>query len=232
MVARDQFVGPYQVPVSNYSMSLRSFTSNSGEVVTIGEKPTLAIHNSSASMRMAIAEALTNMIAVPIKGLDHIQVSANWMAPTNEEKENYALRSGVEALSKICIDLDISIPVGKDSLSMKTKWIDEDKEKTVTSPLSGVVTSVAPVNDVTKAITPELNIDIESDLILVKLNHSNRLGGSIFGEVNKTIFNETPDVDDPNALKNLFNQIQSLIKQEDILALHDISDGGLFSLHC
>ena len=109
---------------------------------------------------------------------------------------------------------------------MKTKWIDEDKEKTVTSPLSGVVTSVAPVNDVTKAITPELNIDIESDLILVKLNHSNRLGGSIFGEVNKTIFNETPDVDDPNALKNLFNQIQTLIKQEDILALHDISDGG------
>ena len=118
MVARDQFVGPYQVPVSNYSMSLRSFTSNSGEVVTIGEKPTLAIHNSSASMRMAIAEALTNMISVPIKGLDHIQVSANWMAPTNEEKENYALRSGVEALSKICIDLDISIPVGKDSLSV------------------------------------------------------------------------------------------------------------------
>ena len=229
MVARDQFVGPYQVPVSNYSMSLRSFTSNSGEVVTIGEKPTLAIQNSSASMRMAIAEALTNMIGVPIKGLDYIQVSANWMAPTNEEKENYALRSGVEALSKICIDLDISIPVGKDSLSMKTKWIDEDKEKTVTSPLSGVVTSVAPVNDVTKAITPELSIDIKSDLILVKLNHLNRLGGSIFGEVNKTIFNETPDVDDSNALKNLFNQIQTLIKQEDILALHDISDGGLLA---
>ena len=229
MVARDQFVGPYQVPVSNYSMSLRSFTSNSGEVVTIGEKPTLAIHNSSASMRMAIAEALTNMIAVPIKGLDHIQVSANWMAPTNEEKENYALRSGVEALSEICIDLDISIPVGKDSLSMKTKWLDEDKEKTVTSPLSGVVTSVAPVNDVTKAITPELNTDIESDLLLVKLNHSNRLGGSIFAEVNKTTFNETPDVDSPNALKNLFNHIQTLIKQADILALHDISDGGLLT---
>ena len=103
MAARDQFVGPYQVPVSNYSMSLRSFTSNSGEVVTIGEKPTLAIHNSSASMRMAIAEALTNMIGVPIKGLDHIQVSANWMAPTNEEKENYALRSGVEAFLKFAL---------------------------------------------------------------------------------------------------------------------------------
>ena len=124
MVARDQFIGPYQVPVSNYSMSLRSFTSNSGEVLTIGEKPTLAVNNPAASMRMSIAEALTNMSGVLIKGLDQVQVSANWMAATGEEVEDMALRDGVEALSKSCVDLNISVPVGKDSLSMRTKWED------------------------------------------------------------------------------------------------------------
>ena len=116
MVARDQFIGPYQVPVSNYSMSLRSFTSNSGEVLTIGEKPTLAVKNPAASMRMSIAEALTNMSGVLIKGLDQVQVSANWMAATGEEVEDMALRDGVEALSRSCVDLSISVPVGKDSL--------------------------------------------------------------------------------------------------------------------
>ena len=111
MVARDQFVGPFQVPVSDYSVSLRSFTSNFGEAISIGEKPTLAISDPSASMRMAVAEALTNMAGVVIKGLNYVQVSANWMAPTGEIHEDSALRKGVEALSKICIDLKISVPV-------------------------------------------------------------------------------------------------------------------------
>ena len=229
MVARDQFIGPYQVPVSNYSMSLRSFTSDSGEVVTIGERPTIAVQNPSASMRMSVAEALTNMISVPIKGLDQIQVSANWMAPTKEEEENFALREGVEALSGICVDLDISVPVGKDSLSMKTKWKDDGIEKTVTSPLSGVVTAVAPVNDISLGITPELDTKIDSHILFIKLNNEMRLGGSIFSEVNREHCINTPDVDESSQLKNLFTKIQGLIQDKEILALHDISDGGLIT---
>ena len=229
MVARDQFVGPYQVPVSNYSMSLRSFTSNKGEVVTIGEKPTIAVNNPAASMRMSVAEALTNMVGVPIKGLDHIQVSANWMAPTKEESENLDLRKGVEALSKICVDLDISVPVGKDSLSMKTKWSEDGNEKVVTSPLSGVITAMAPVEDVSFGITPELVNECESNLLFVKMNNKNRLAGSIFSEVTQEYFTDTPDVDNVTELKDLFNTIQSLVKDQKVLALHDISDGGLAS---
>ena len=229
MVARDQFVGPYQVPVSNYSMSLRSFTSNKGEVVTIGEKPTIAVNNPSASMRMSVAEALTNMVGVPIKGLDHIQVSANWMAPTKEESENLDLRKGVEALSKICVDLDISVPVGKDSLSMKTKWSEGGDEKIVTSPLSGVITAMAPVEDVSIGITPELNTECDTNLLFVKMNNKSRLAGSIFSEVTQENFSNTPDVDNTNQLKDLFNAIQELITEKKILALHDISDGGLAS---
>ncbi|NCV99848.1 MAG: phosphoribosylformylglycinamidine synthase, partial [Proteobacteria bacterium] len=162
MVARDQFVGPYQVPVSDYSMSLRSFTSNSGEVLTVGEKPTLAVKNPGASMRMAVAEALTNMIGVNIKGLDQVQVSANWMAASGEEVEDLALREGVESLSKCCVDLNISVPVGKDSLSMRTKWDDGSAERVVKSPLSGVITAMAPVADVRNSITPELDISASS----------------------------------------------------------------------
>ena len=229
MVARDQFIGPYQVPVSNYSMSLRSFTSNSGEVLTIGEKPTLAVNNPAASMRMSIAEALTNMSGVLIKGLDHVQVSANWMAATGEEVEDMALRDGVEALSKSCVDLNISVPVGKDSLSMRTKWEDGEVERVVKSPLSGVITAMAPVADVRNAVTPELNTEIPSKLIYVKLNNNTRMSGSIFSEVTRSNFIKTPDVDDMSLLKDMFNSIQELVSQNKILALHDVSDGGLIT---
>ena len=229
MVARDQFIGPYQVPVSNYSMSLRSFTSNSGEVLTIGEKPTLAVNNPAASMRMSIAEALTNMSGVLIKGLDQVQVSANWMAATGEEVEDMALRDGVEALSKSCVDLNISVPVGKDSLSMRTKWEDGEVERVVKSPLSGVITAMAPVADVRNAVTPELNTEIPSKLIYVKLNNNTRMSGSIFSEVTRSNFINTPDVDDMSLLKDMFNSIQELVSQNKILALHDVSDGGLIT---
>ena len=229
MVARDQFIGPYQVPVSNYSMSLRSFTSNSGEVLTIGEKPTLAVNNPAASMRMSIAEALTNMSGVLIKGLDQVQVSANWMAATGEEVEDMALRDGVEALSKSCVDLNISVPVGKDSLSMRTKWEDGEVERVVKSPLSGVITAMAPVADVRNAVTPELNTEIPSKLIYVKLNNNTRMSGSIFSEVTRSNFIKTPDVDDMSLLKDMFNSIQELVSQNKILALHDVSDGGLIT---
>ncbi len=229
MVARDQLIGPYQVPVSDYSLSLRSFTSNSGEILTIGEKPTLAITNPSASMRMALAEALTNMAGALIKGLNNVQVSANWMAASGENQEDLALREGVEALSKISVDLEISIPVGKDSLSMKTKWLEGDQELQVTSPLSGVVTAMAPVDDVHNAVTPELNTDLDTSILLIKLNDKNRLAGSIFSEVTESKYNSTPDIDNVDNFKKMFMSVQEMISNKAILAIHDISDGGLIT---
>ena len=227
MVARDQFIGPYQVPVSDYSMSLRSFTSSGGEVLTIGEKPTIAINNPAASMRMAMAEALLNMSGVYIKGLDEVQVSANWMAATGEGVEDLSLRDGVEALSECCVSLNISVPVGKDSLSMKTKWQEDKSDYVVKSPLSGVITAMAPVEDVRVAVTPELDTDIQSKILHVKLNDKKRLAGSIFSQVTESQFQETPDIDDMQLLKIMFNTVQRLVAQNKILALHDISDGGL-----
>ena len=229
MVARDQFIGPYQVPVSDYSLSLRSFTSNFGEAISIGEKPTLAISDPSASMRMAVAEALTNMAGVVIKGLNYVQVSANWMAPTGEIQEDSALRKGVEALSKICIDLKISVPVGKDSLSMKTKWKDGKNEMQVASPLSGVVSAMAPVDDVTISATPEIESDMDTSFLLIKLNDKTRLSGSIFSEVTETSYTETPDIDNVDDFRTMFTFIQEMISNHQILAIHDISDGGLIT---
>jgi phosphoribosylformylglycinamidine synthase len=229
MTARDQFVGPWQVPTSNFSMSLRSFTDHSGEVVTIGEKPTLAIHNPAASMRMAMAEALTNMVSAPIKGMDQIQVSANWMAASGENIEDLALRKGVEALSTFSIDLGVSIPVGKDSLSMRTKWEEGNDQYVVKSPLSGVITAMAPINDVREAVTTLLRKDTDSQLVLIKLNDKNRLGGSIFSEVHRQDIQETPDVDSSEIFIKMFDLTQSLIQDGTIFALHDVSDGGLVS---
>ena len=229
MVARDQFIGPYQVPVSDYSLSLRSYTSSSGEILTIGEKPTLAVTNPSASMRMALAEALTNMAGVVIKGLNNVQVSANWMAACGDNKEDLALREGVEALSKISVDLQISIPVGKDSLSMKTKWLEGGKELQVTSPLSGVVTAMAPVDDVEISATPELNLEEATSILLIKLNDKNRLAGSIFSEVTESKYNNTPDIDNVDIFKTMFISVQEMISNQEILAIHDISDGGLIT---
>ena len=229
MVARDQFVGPYQVPVSDYSLTMRSFTSKMGEVLSIGEKPTLAISNPAASMRMSLAEALTNMAGVVIKGLNYVQVSANWMAASGDNREDLALRKCVEALSKIAVDLSVSIPVGKDSLSMKTKWSEGSNELEVTSPLSGVVTAMAPVGDISIAVTPELHVDKDSTIILVKLNNASRLSGSIFSEVTQSVYVNTPDIDDVTKFKDMFLMVQQLIKDRKLLAMHDISDGGLIT---
>ena len=229
MVARDQFIGPFQVPVSDYSLTMRSFTSKMGEVLSIGEKPTLAILNPAASMRMSLAEALTNMAGVIIKGLNYVQVSANWMAASGDNREDLALRKGVEALSKIAVDLKISIPVGKDSLSMKTKWSEGRNELEVTSPLSGVITAMAPVEDISKAVTPELRLDKDSAIVLIKLNNANRLAGSIFSEVTQSVFADTPDIDDVDRFKDMFLMVQQLIKNKKVFALHDISDGGLIT---
>ena len=180
-------------------------------------------------MRMSLAEALTNMAGVVIKGLNYVQVSANWMAASGDNREDLALRKGVEALSKIAVDLSVSIPVGKDSLSMKTKWSEGSNELEVTSPLSGVVTAMAPVGDISIAVTPELHVDKDSTIILVKLNNASRLSGSIFSEVTQSVYVNTPDIDDVTKFKDMFLMVQQLIKDRKLLALHDISDGGLIT---
>ena len=229
LVARDQFVGRHQIPTSNYSMSTRSFLSNQGEVLSIGEKPTIAIQNPAASLRMALAEALMNLASVPIINLDLVRLSANWMAACGDDEDDYALRLGVEAVSDMSVQLGIAIPVGKDSLSMRTRWSQDEEDFEVKSPLSGVITAMAPVEDVTKAITTELNPDGSSDFYLLNLSNSCRMGGSIFEEVTTSFIHETPDIEDIQTFKNLFNGIQELIKRGWITALHDVSDGGLFT---
>ena len=180
-------------------------------------------------MRMALGEALTNMAGVAISGLNNVQVSANWMAACGDNNEDLALREGVEALSKMCIELKVSIPVGKDSLSMKTKWSDKNGEFQVTSPLSGVVTAMAPVDDVSVCVTPELSNDKDTSMILIKLSDANRLAGSIFSEVTKSKYKKTPDIDNIDNFKSMFVSIQEMILKNEVLAIHDISDGGLIT---
>ncbi len=228
MVARDQFVGKWQVPTSNYAMSLRSFDDVCGEVISIGERPALSIHNAAASMRMAVAEAVTNMMSVPIESISSIRASANWMAACGENIEDLNLRKGVEALSNFCIDLGIAIPVGKDSLSMRTTWEKGQSNFTVKSPMTGIISAMAPVKDVRASITTEYkNLD-DPCLVLVKPNNFFRLNGSIYQDIFETSFTDTPDISSEELL-NLFNFIQSGINKKNIHALHDISDGGILT---
>ena len=228
MVARDQFVGKWQVPTSNYAMSLRSFDDVCGEVISIGERPALSIHNAAASMRMAVAEAVTNMMSVPIESISSIRASANWMAACGENIEDLNLRKGVEALSNFCIDLGIAIPVGKDSLSMKTTWEKDQTNFTVKSPMTGIISAMAPVKDVRTSITTEYKNLEDPCLVLVKPNNFFRLNGSIYQDIFETSFTDTPDISSEELL-NLFNFIQSGINKKNIHALHDISDGGILT---
>ncbi len=228
MVARDQFVGKWQVPTSNYAMSLRSFDDVCGEVISIGERPALSIHNAAASMRMAVAEAVTNMMSVPIESISSIRASANWMAACGENIEDLNLRKGVEALSSFCIDLGIAIPVGKDSLSMRTTWEKDQSNFTVKSPMTGIISAMAPVKDVRTSITTEYKNLEDPCLVLVKPNNFFRLNGSIYQDIFKTSFTDAPDISSEELL-NLFNFIQSGINKKNIHALHDISDGGILT---
>ena len=228
MVARDQFVGKWQVPTSNYAMSLRSFDDVCGEVISIGERPALSIHNAAASMRMAVAEAVTNMMSVPIESVSSIRASANWMAACGENIEDLNLRKGVEALSNFCIDLGIAIPVGKDSLSMRTTWEKDQSNFTVKSPMTGIISAMAPVKDVRTSITTEYKNLEDPCLVLVKPNNFFRLNGSIYQDIFETSFTDTPDISSEELL-NLFNFIQSGINKKNIHALHDISDGGILT---
>ena len=243
LVARDQMVGPWQVPVADCAVTATSFDVYTGEAMAMGERTPLALLDAPASGRMAIGETLTNLAASRIDKLSDIKLSANWMSAAGHPGEDARLYDTVKAVGmELCPELGITIPVGKDSMSMKTKWSDEGGEKSVTSPMSLIITGFAPVTDIRKTLTPELRMDKgETDLILIDLGRGkNRMGASILAQTYGKIAAQAPDVDDAEDLKAFFAVIQGLNADGHLLAYHDRSDGGLvttvlemaFAGHC
>jgi len=231
LVARDQMVGPWQVPVADVAVTASSYYGLTGEAMAMGERTPIAVIDGPASGRMAIAEAITNLAAASIDSIKKIKLSANWMAAAGYQGEDAALFDTVKAVGmELCPKLGIAIPVGKDSLSMKTVWQDADGEKVMASPLSLIITAFAPVTDIAKTLTPQLQAKPDSRLILIDLGAGkNRLGGSVLAQVYKQLGNECPDLDDPQLLKAFFDVIQILNSQHKILSYHDRSDGGLLA---
>ncbi len=232
LVARDQMVGPWQVPVADVAVTATSFDVYTGEAMAMGERTPLALLDAAASGRMAIGETLTNIAASRIEKISDIKLSANWMAAAGHPGEDARLYDTVKAVGmELCPALGITIPVGKDSMSMKTRWQEEGAEKSVTSPLSLIVTGFAPVTDIRQTLTPQLRLDKgETDLILIDLGRGqNRMGASILAQVYGKIGRQAPDVDDAEDLKAFFAVIQGLNADGHLLAYHDRSDGGLLA---
>jgi len=235
LVARDQMVGPWQVPVADVAVTSASYHGYAGEAMAMGERTPVACIDGPASGRMAIGETITNIAAAAIGKLSDIRLSANWMAPAGHPGEDENLYATVRAVGmELCPALGISIPVGKDSMSMKTVWEESSEQKSVTSPLSLIISGFAPVTDVRRTLTPELRRESgESDLILIDLGAGrNRIGGSALAQVYQSMGAVAPDLDDPEDLKAFFAVIQGLNSDNRVLAYHDRSDGGLFTSLC
>ena len=232
LVARDQLVGPWQVPVADCAVTATSFDVYSGEAMAMGERTPLALLDAAASGRMAIGETLTNIAAARIEKIADIKLSANWMAAAGHPGEDARLYDTVKAVGmQLCPELGITIPVGKDSMSMKTRWNDAGEDKSVTSPLSLIVSGFAPVSDIRQTLTPQLVLDKgETDLVLIDLGRGqNRMGASILAQVYSKLGQQVPDVDDAEDLKAFFAVIQGLNADSKLLAYHDRSDGGLLA---
>ena len=235
LVARDQMVGPFQVPVADAAVTLTSFDVYTGEAMAMGERTPIALLDAAASARMAVAEAITNIASAPIAGLGRIKLSANWMAAAGHPGEDARLYEAVRAVGmELCPALGISIPVGKDSLSMRTVWEQDGQRHAVISPLSLIVSAFAPVSDVRRALTPELRKDAgPTQLLLVDLGRGkHRLGGSCLLQVYAAVGSTPADLDSSQDLIGFFNAIQALNAQGKLLAYHDRSDGGLFVTLC
>ncbi len=238
---RDQMVGPWQVPVADCAVTLADFKGFAGEAMSMGERTPLATVNSPASGRMAVGEAITNLLAAPIE-LGRVKLSANWMAACGEPGEDAALYATVKAVGlELCPALGISIPVGKDSLSMRTQWTEsagssgrQPTLKKVVSPVSLIISAFATLKDVRGTLTPQLDAaEPDTTLILVDLGRGkNRMGGSILAQSLNQLGHEVPDLDNPQDLVNLVKAVNVLRRQGKILAYHDRSDGGLFSSAC
>ena len=228
---RDQMVGPWQVPVADCAVTTLSYEGYLGEAMAMGERTPLAVIDAPASGRMAVGETITNLAAAPIADISDIKLSANWMAACGQPGQDAALFDTVKAVGmELCPALGISIPVGKDSLSMRTTWNDGEA-KAVVSPVSLIVSGFAPVYDVRKSLTPQIRMDAgDTAIILIDLGRGkNRMGASILAQVLGQLGNAAPDVDNPEDLKAFFGAIQQLNKDGKLLAYHDRSDGGLYA---
>ncbi len=235
-VARDQMVGPWQIPVADVAVTLSDYTGVTGEAMAMGERSPVALIDPAASGRLAVGEAITNLAAAAIDRIDHIRLSANWMAAAGHPGEDAGLFDTVRALGlELCPALGVAIPVGKDSMSMKTRWTDhENRPREVIAPLSLIVSAFAPVRDAGRTLTPQLRTDMgATDLILIDLGRGrNRLGTSCLAQVYGQVGSTAPDLDDPRLLTGFFASIQALNQAGLPLAYHDRSDGGLFVTLC
>ncbi|KXW56279.1 phosphoribosylformylglycinamidine synthase [Ferrovum sp. PN-J185] len=231
---RDPMVGRWQVPVADVAVTLADFKHYHGEAFAMGERTPLAVINGPASGRMAVGEAITNLAAARIAKLSDIKFSANWMAAAGSPGEDAVLFDTVKAVTQdVCIDLGLSIPVGKDSMSMKTVWQDESGQHSVTAPLSLIISGFAPCLDVRQTLTPELTANESTLLLLIDLGRGkNRLGASALAQVYNQVGNETPDLDKPQDVRAFFTIMQSLNREGKILAYHDRSDGGVITTVC
>ncbi|MDI9228839.1 phosphoribosylformylglycinamidine synthase subunit PurQ, partial [Serratia bockelmannii] len=242
MVARDQMVGPWQIPVANCAVTTASLDSYYGEAFSLGERAPVALLDFAASGRLAVGEALTNLAATSIGSLQRVKLSANWMAAAGHPGEDAGLYAAVKAVGEeLCPALGITIPVGKDSMSMKTRWQQGTEQREMTSPLSLVITAFARVEDVRRTVTPQLQADQDNLLLLVDLgNGANTLGATALSQVYRQLGDKPADVRDASQLAGFFNAIQALVAEQKLLAYHDRSDGGLlvtlaemaFTGHC
>ena len=231
LVSQDQFVGPWQVPVSDVAVTLKDHFGVQGEAMAMGERSPIAVHNAAASGRIAVGEAITNILSAPIGDIADIKLSANWMSSIMTDRLKQDLYETVEAISvDFCSKIGITIPVGKDSLSMQTSWVNKEKQYKNTAPLSLVISAFSPIDDVNNVITPQLKDKSESILLLIDLGQGqNRMGGSCLSQIYNRSLGETPDIENPEVLKKFFNAITELKSRMLIQAYHDRSDGGLFA---
>ncbi|MEN1728207.1 MAG: phosphoribosylformylglycinamidine synthase [Pseudomonadota bacterium] len=227
LTARDQMVGPWQVPVADCAINLLDYHGYAGTAMAMGERTPLAITDSAASVRMAVGEALTNLAGVQLSGRDRIKLSANWMAAAGAPGQDAALRGAVEAVSEFCRALDLSIPVGKDSLSMQTMWNDGTQNHRMIAPVSLIVSAFSPVVEARRHLTPQLQSDQGETVLIAIEMPSQRLGGSSLAQVSQRQLGPVPDVDQPQWLAQLFDATQALQAKGELLAVHDRSDGGL-----
>ncbi|HBW41568.1 MAG TPA: phosphoribosylformylglycinamidine synthase, partial [Leclercia adecarboxylata] len=242
MVARDQMVGPWQIPVANCAVTTASLDSYHGEAFALGERSPVALLDFAASGRLAVGEALTNLAATQIGSLKRVKLSANWMSAAGHPGEDAGLYAAVKAVGEeLCPALGITIPVGKDSMSMKTRWQEGTEQREMTSPLSLVITAFARVEDVRRTVTPQLQADQDNLLLLIDLgNGANTLGATALSQVYRQLGDKPADVRDATQLAGFFNAIQVLVAEQKLLAYHDRSDGGLlvtlaemaFTGHC
>ena len=242
MVARDQFVGPWQVPVADCAISISDYVGFKGEIMSLGERTPLALCNANSAARMTIGEALTNMLSGYVEDIHDISLSANWMSASGHPGEDSKLFEAVKAVGMdLCPELGLTVPVGKDSMSMKSSWTDDGVDKSVTSPLSLIITAFSKTPDVRAQKTPLLETDSDSELLLIDLGFGqNRMGGSCLAQVYNQIGNIAPNLDDSSLFKKFFTVINQLNKANLISAYHDRSDGGVittilemaFASHC